>query len=131
MIIFTVITNYTGVYILKNHFFVKAAEINYLKSPKLVTFHQVKPYGYTNLKKIKNTYIYIYIQVSVKKMSFVLETPSGSSQAYQSPNTALKSLKSEIYKQTKKILKEISNLKKIPSSKSGWHFLHCTWIFLH
>ena len=61
MIIFTVITNYTGVYILKNHLFVKAAEINYLKSPKLVTFHQVKPYGYTNLKKIKNTYIYIYV----------------------------------------------------------------------
>lgn len=67
MIIFTVITNYTGVYILKNHFFVKAAEINYLKSPKLVTFHQVKPYGYTNLKKIKNTYIYIYISKSLLK----------------------------------------------------------------
>lgn len=63
MTIFTVITNYTGVYTLKNHFLVKAADINYLKSPKLVTFHQVKPYGYTNLKKIKN--IYTYIQVSV------------------------------------------------------------------
>lgn len=38
-------------------------------------------------------------------MSFGLEIPSGSSQAYQAPNRALKSLKSEIHKQTNKNLK--------------------------
>ena len=51
----------------------------------------------------------IYIQVSVKKkkkMSFVLEIPSGSSQAYQALNTALKSLKSEIYKQKKNLKRD-------------------------
>ena len=52
----------------------------------------------------------IYIQVSVKKkkkkMSFGLEIPSGSSQAYQALNTALKSLKSEIYKQKKNLKRD-------------------------
>lgn len=44
----------------------------------------------------------MYSQVSVKKKkkkSFGLEIPSGSFQAYQAPNAALKSLKSEIFKQ--------------------------------
>lgn len=69
-----------------------------------------------------------------KLLSFGLEIPSGIISSLPGMNTALKSLNSEIHKQAKEkkeILTEISNLSKNPSRKAGWHFLRCTWIFLH
>lgn len=45
-----------------------------------------------------------------KQVSFGLEIPPGSFQAYQTPNIALKSLKSEIYKQ-KNLKRDFKSLK--------------------
>jgi hypothetical protein len=56
-----------------------------------------------------------------KQVSFGLEISSGQFQTYEAPNTALKSLKSEIHKQ--KNLKRLQIFKKkIPFSKACWHF---------